>query len=141
MNDTLAVTVAAPPRRDKVIYWISTSIIAALMFASALNFAFNESQKAAFLHLGLPGWFRVELTVAKLLGSAALVIPATPALVREFAYFGFALTIASADIAHLSSGDSPWFVLPHAFFLATLAVSYRSFHRLHDAHRSSVTAR
>jgi hypothetical protein len=120
-------------KRDKVLYWVSTGIIAALMFGNALNFAFNPSLRGAFAHLGLPGWFRVELTVAKLLGVAALVAPMTPPLAREFAYFGFGLTILSADIAHLSSGDSPWFVLPHAFFFLTLVASYRLFHRLRDA--------
>jgi putative oxidoreductase len=128
-------------KRDKAIYWGSTGIIAALMLASALNFAFNDSQKGAFQHLGLPNWFRLELTAAKLLGVLALVSPATPALPREFAYFGFGLTIVSADIAHLSSGDSAWFVLPHAFFFVTLVVSYLFFHKLHDAHWSSAMAR
>ena len=130
MNVTAAATAGTTVKRDKVIYWVSTGVIAALMLASALNFAFNESQKSAFQHLGLPDWFRIELTAAKLLGVLALVAPATPARLREFAYFGFGLTIVSADIAHLSSGDPVWFVLPHAFFLGTLVVSYRFFHRL-----------
>ncbi|MFT3769769.1 MAG: DoxX family protein [Minicystis sp.] len=132
MNVTTLGTAAPAVKRDKVIYGITTGIIAALMLASALNFAFNESQKDAFQHLGLPGWFRIELTAAKLLGVAALVLPVTPRLLREFAYFGFGLTLVSADIAHLSCGDSPWFVLPHAFFFLTLVVSYRLSHRLHD---------
>src|SRR4029078_6649681 len=104
-----------------------------LMLSSALNFAFNESQKGAFQHLGLPDWFRLELTIAKLLAVLAVVAPATRVRAREFAYFGFGLTIVSADIAHLSSGDSAWFVLPHAFFLVTLVVSYRLFHQLRAA--------
>jgi hypothetical protein len=141
MNVTAAGTAGTTVKRDKVIYWVSTGVIAALMLSSALNFAFNESQKGAFQHLGLPDWFRLELTLAKLLGVLALVAPATPALPREFAYFGFGLTIVSADIAHLSSGDSVWFVLPHAFFFATLVVSYVFFHRLHDAPRRSALAR
>lgn len=141
MNVTVAATAGATVRRDKVIYWVTTGILAALMLASAINFAFNDSQKAAFEHLGLPGWFRVELTAAKLLGVPALVLPVTPALLREFAYFGFGLTIVSADIAHLSSGDPVWFVLPHAFFFATLVVSYVLFHKLHDAPRRSAPAR
>lgn len=137
MNVTVAGTAGTTVKRDKVIYWVSTGIIAALMLSSALNFAFNESQKGAFQHLGLPDWFRIELTMAKLVGVLALVVPVTPALLREFAYFGFGLTIVSADIAHLSSGDSAWFVLPHSFFFVTLVVSYIFFHKLHDASTSS----
>jgi hypothetical protein len=136
MDITAAGAAGTTVKRDKIIYWISTGIIATLMFASALNFAFNDSQKGAFQHLGLPDWFRLELTAAKLLGVLALVLPATPPLLRQAAYFGFALTIVSADIAHLSSGDPAWFVLPHAFFLATLGVSYVFFHRLRDAPRA-----
>ena len=111
-------------KRITYVYWATTGLIAALMLWSAYNFAFNPEQKNAFVHLGLPGWFRWELTVAKALGALALLIPAVPARVKEFAYFGFGLTIVSADIAHLSSGDSAWFVLPHATFLGILVVSY-----------------
>ncbi|UJR81000.1 DoxX family protein [Sandaracinus amylolyticus] len=114
--------------RPRIVYWVSTGIIATLMLVSALTFALDPSQRDAFAHLGLPDWFRIELTVAKLLGVVALVLPSTPSVIRQFAYFGFGLTIVSADIAHLSSGDPAWLVIPHAFFLAMLVVSYRTFH-------------
>jgi hypothetical protein len=136
MDATALRTDGPTVKRDRLVYGISTGIIALLMASSALNFAFNESQKAAFQHLGLPGWFRIELTIAKLAGVVALVLPASPPLARQFAYFGFGLTIVSADVAHLSSGDPVWFIPAHAFFLATLVVSYRSFHRLHGAARA-----
>jgi hypothetical protein len=111
-------------KKDKYIYWGSTGLIAALMLWSSYNFAFNEEQKDAFRHLGLPNWFRLELTVAKGLGALALLIPAVPSKVKEFAYFGFGLTFVSADIAHLSSGDTPWLMLPHWTFFGILVVSY-----------------
>ena len=114
----------AAQKRDTYLYWITTAIIAVLMLASALNFAFNPASKDAFRHLGLPDWFRWELTIAKVLGTFALVIPAIPKRMKEFAYFGFALTIVSADVAHLSSGDSPWLIVAHTTFLGVLAVSY-----------------
>lgn len=130
MNATTMGPAVTTVKRDRIIYWVSTALIALVMFGGALNFALNPGQKEAFQHLGLPNWFRVELTAAKILGSLALVAPMTPALAREFAYFGIGLTIVSADVAHLSSGDPAWFVLPHAFFLGVLVVSYRAFHRL-----------
>jgi hypothetical protein len=61
--------------------------------------------KDAFAHLGLPNWFRIELTVAKILGALALLIPTIPNRIKEFAYCGFAITLISAIIAHSSSGD------------------------------------
>jgi DoxX-like family len=117
-------------KKNTYVYWATTGLIAALMLWSAYNFAFSEQQRDAFRHLGLPGWFRWELTVAKALGALALLIPAVPARVKEFAYFGFGLTIVSADIAHLSSGDSPWFIAAHLTFFGILLVSYLQYHAL-----------
>ena len=59
-----------------------------------------------FTHLGFPAYFRVELSWAKLLGVVLLLAPA-PARLKEWAYAGFAITLASALIAHLSMGDGP----------------------------------
>src|SRR5262249_27071603 len=92
-------------KKDKIIYWTATGIVATVMLWSAINFSFNTEMKGVFAHLGLPGWFRVELSAAKILGAFALVLPIIPNRIKEFAYFGFALTIISAPIAHISSGD------------------------------------
>jgi hypothetical protein len=53
-------------------------------------------RKGAFVHLGFPGYFRIELTTAKALGVLALLLPGVPTKVKEFAYFGFGITLASA---------------------------------------------
>ena len=81
------------------------------------------------MHLGLPEWFRVELAVAKLLGVVALIIPATPGRLKEFAYFGFALTIVSACVAHISSGDGILRGLEPLIFLGFLTISYVYYHK------------
>jgi hypothetical protein len=60
----------------------------------------------AFTHLGFPAYFRVELSLAKLLGVVLLLAP-VPARLQEWAYAGFAITLGSALIAHLSVGDGP----------------------------------
>ena len=59
-----------------------------------------------FNYLGFPAYFRVELSLAKFLGVALLLAP-VPARLKEWAYAGFAIDIASALIAHLSVGDGP----------------------------------
>jgi DoxX-like family len=92
-------------KKDRIICWTATGIVAAIMLWSALNFSLSKEMKGAFAHLGLPNWFRVELTVAKILGALALLIPAIPNRIKEFAYGGFAITLISAIIAHSSSGD------------------------------------
>ena len=127
--------------KNKVIYWVSTGIVTTVFVWSGLNFAFNEEMKGAFAHLGLPDWFRVELTIAKLVGSLALLIPAMPHKVKIFADCGFAITLISATIAHLSSGDSIILEVGHSFFFICLAVSYVYYDRIrksgkHDAART-----
>ena len=59
-----------------------------------------------FTHLGFPDYFRVELSCAKLFGVLLLLAP-VPARLKEWAYAGFAITLGSALIAHLSVGDGP----------------------------------
>lgn len=120
-------------RKDKAIYWSATGIIVAIMSWSAINFAFNPEYKEAFRHLGLPGWFKAELTVAKTLGVLALLIPGVPPRLKEFAYFGFAITLLSTPIAHLSSGDSAWLEVAHSFFFICLVVSYLYYHKMLNA--------
>jgi hypothetical protein len=46
----------------------------------------------------------VELSLAKILGVLMLLAP-VPALLKEWAYAGFAFDLTSALIAHLSVGD------------------------------------
>jgi len=60
----------------------------------------------AFTHLGFPDYFRVELSLAKLLGVVLLLAP-VPARLKEWTYAGFAITLGSALVAHLSVGDGP----------------------------------
>ena len=48
--------------------------------------------KGAFVRLGFPDYFRIELGIAKIVGSIVLLVPVLPKSIRQFAYFGFALT-------------------------------------------------
>jgi hypothetical protein len=113
--------------KDKAVYSITTGLVCAVMALSAVNFNLANPigpMKGAFTHLGLPSYFRIELTVAKALGVLAILIPNFPSKVKEFAYFGFAITLISASIAHFSVGDSLPFVIDPLLFLAALVMSY-----------------
>ena len=120
--------------RNKLIYWIATGLVCAVMVYSAINFNLKNPlgpMKEAFRHLGYPDYFRIELTVAKALGVLALLLPGLPIKVREFAYAGFAITLISAAIAHFCVGDPWFFVVDPLFFLVALITSYVYFQRLH----------
>jgi hypothetical protein len=87
-------------------FWTATGLFCLQMGFTAYAQLRLPQVAEAFTHLGFPGYFRVELSVAKLLGIVLLLAP-VPARLKEWAYAGFAINLASAIIAHLSVGDGP----------------------------------
>ena len=114
-------------KKNKRIYWITTGIVSAVMVFSIINFTFFDDYiypEGAFNHIGLPNYFRVELTIAKVLGVLALLIPTIPHKIKEFAYFGFGITLLSASIAHFSTGDGMLYIIDPLLFFVVLSISY-----------------
>jgi hypothetical protein len=62
----------------------------------------------------------------------ALLIPEIPYKIKEFAYFGFGITLVSASVAHFSVGDGFLFVMDPMIFLGVLVISYRYFQRIYS---------
>jgi len=87
-------------------FWIATALFCLQIGFTAFAQLKLPQVAAAFTHLGFPGYFRVELSWAKFLGIVLLLAPVPPRL-KEWAYAGFAITLASALIAHFSVGDGP----------------------------------
>jgi len=87
-------------------YWIVTALFCLQMSFTAYAQLTLPQVAEAFARLGFPAYFRIELSLAKLLGVVLLLAP-VPARVKEWAYAGFAINIVSALIAHLSVGDGP----------------------------------
>jgi hypothetical protein len=110
-------------KKDKVIYWIATGIVSVMMVMSGLMYFMSPEVAEGFTHLGFPGYFRMELGVAKLVGATVLLVPQFPQRVKEWAYAGFGITFISAAIAHTASGDPGSVVAGPVIFLAILSVS------------------
>ncbi|MEO6193149.1 MAG: DoxX family protein [Thermoanaerobaculia bacterium] len=87
-------------------FWIATALFCLQMGFTAYAQMRVPQVAVAFTHLGFPAYFRVELSWAKLFGVVLLLGP-VPARLKEWAYAGFAITLGSALIAHLSVGDGP----------------------------------
>jgi hypothetical protein len=85
-------------------FWIATAIFCLQMTFTAYAQLRLPQVADAFTHLGFPAYFRVELSLAKLLGVALLLAPVRPRL-KEWAYAGFAFDVGSAVLAHLAVGD------------------------------------
>src|SRR5215813_371156 len=87
-------------------FWLVTALFCLQMGFTAYAQLSLPQVAGMFTHLGFPDYFRVELSWAKLLGVALLLAP-VPVRLKEWAYAGFAINLASALIAHLSVGDGP----------------------------------
>src|SRR5262249_20959623 len=87
-------------------FWIVTALFCLQMGFTAYAPLRLPQLAEMFTHLGFRDSFRVELSWAKLLGVILLLAP-VPGRLKEWAYAGFAITLASALIAHFSTGDGP----------------------------------
>ncbi|HSU19803.1 MAG TPA: DoxX family protein [Acidobacteriaceae bacterium] len=94
------------PKAKTIVYWIVTALFCLQMSFTAYAQLRLPQVAGAFSHLGFPAYFRVELSWAKLLGVVLMLAP-VPSRLKEWAYAGFAITLASALIAHVSVGDGP----------------------------------
>jgi hypothetical protein len=116
----------------KITYWITTAIVALMMTYSAYAYLTQPAMAAGFHHLGFPGYFRIELAIAKIAGVVVLLAPVSARL-KEWAYAGFSFTFISAFIAHTASGDPVSArVMPLVLF-ALLVVSYITYYKQHKA--------
>lgn len=96
------------PRSKRIVigFWIVTALFCLQIGFTAYAQLSLPQVAEAFAALGLPAWFRVELSWAKLVGVVLLLAPA-PQRLKEWAYAGFAITLGSALIAHFAVGDGP----------------------------------
>ncbi|WP_242344856.1 DoxX family protein [Anaeromyxobacter terrae] len=106
LQEPALVAAKTTPKAITVAYWTATALLCLQLGFTAYAQLRLPQVAEAFTHLGFPAYFRVELSWAKLLGVALLLAP-VPARLKEWAYAGFAITLASALIAHLSVGDGP----------------------------------
>ena len=112
----------------KITYWVSTALVALMMFYSAYAYLTKDAMVQAFHHLGYPGYFRVELAIGKLIGGILLLTP-LKGRVKEWVYAGFTITFVSAFIAHSASGDPVNYRVMPVIFLVVLVVSYVTWRR------------
>jgi hypothetical protein len=101
------INLSLPRNKGIVIgFWTVTALFCLQIGFTAYAQLSLPQVAEAFTHLGFPDYFRVELAWAKLLGVVLLLAPVSARL-KEWAYAGFAMTLASALIAHVAVGDGP----------------------------------
>ena len=117
------------PQTIAIVYWIAIALFCLQMSFTAYAQLRLPQVAQAFTHLGFPAYFRVELSWTKLLGVLILLAP-VPARLKEWAYAGFAINLASALIAHLAVGDGPEAWSPAAATSVLWGLSYFFWRRL-----------
>lgn len=117
-------------KKDKIIFWTATTIIALLEGVMPALTSQTELAKEGIRHLGYPEYFGNVLVVFKVLGVLAIVIPQVSKRVKEWAYAGFAFDFLFAAISHGAvDGVSGQTFFP-LVVLGILAVSYIYYHKL-----------
>lgn len=89
-------------KQGTALYWTAKIFISFFITFSAY-YSYSHAEDLA--KLGFPDYFRIELVILKVIGAFLLLLPVTPVRVKEWIYAGFIITMLSALIAHICSGD------------------------------------
>ena len=111
-------------KQIKIIYWVSTILIAGLMLFSGITNAISTKEALdLFKTLGYPAYLSPFLGIAKILGAIAILVPGYPRL-KEWAYAGLTFDLLGAAYSGVAVGGPLSGLLFFAVFFAVLAVSY-----------------
>ena len=115
-------------KRAKIIYWISTGLLALFLLSGAF---FINSKMAidAMHHLGVPEWLRWELSIGHIIGGLLLIIPVGWRL-KEWNYVALGIDYISATIAYVSVDGLVSSSFQPLTSLAILIVSYVYYHKI-----------
>lgn len=118
----------ASNKKNKIIYWISTGLVALFELSGAF-FINSEMAKEGMRHLGLPEWFGWELSIGHIIGGILLLVPVNKRL-KEWVYVAFGIDFISATIAYLSIDGFGMNALSPVIMFGILVVSYIYYHKI-----------
>jgi DoxX-like family len=95
-------------KTTNVIYWISTILFAALMIFSAAGGVQPSQASIQLMHdqMGYPVYFIQFISIAKLIGCVAILIPRLNRSVKEWAYAGLFFDLAGAAYSGIAASPS-----------------------------------
>lgn len=116
-------------KSTKIVYWITTGLLALFLLSGAF---FINSQFAidAMHKLGVPEWFRWELSIGHIIGGLLLILP-VKGRIKEWTYVALGIDYISALIAHISIDGPVLSSFEPLVSLALLTVSYICYHKVH----------
>lgn len=94
-------------KTTNIVYWISTILFAALMIFSASGGLQPSKQAIQLIHdaLGYPVYFIQFISIAKLVGCIAILIPGLNRSIKEWAYAGLFFDLAGAIYSGIATSD------------------------------------
>lgn len=118
-------------KKINIAYWIITGLFSAFMIFSSIGGVTLDEQAVAFLHdhMGYPLYFIRFISVAKIIGAIAILVPLVPTRVKEWAYFGFFIDLGAAVYSFIALGDPVAQWAPMFLFIAVLLVAYWLHHK------------
>ena len=119
-------------KATKIIYWVSTIlVIVVMLFTAVQTFAHLDHMEAFAKQIQFPGYMFVMLSIAKVLGVIALLIPGYPG-VKEWVYAGFTFDLVGAIVLFAGSALSFPVALwtPMLVGLLMLIISYITYHKI-----------
>src|ERR671926_533995 len=107
--------------RRKIVYWVSTAVVAAALLGSLSYLTGSEQVVSGFARAGYPQHLRIVLGIVKPAAAIVLLLPGLP-LLKEWAYAGVTFAWIMAFISAYSIREPTW-PMP-LVLLALLLVSY-----------------
>ena len=117
-------------KTTNILYWVFTILFAALMAFSAFGGIQPSDDAIKLLHdgLGYPIYFIQFISIAKLLGAAAILVPGFKRI-KEWAYAGLFFDLAGAIYSGIAvSGFDPM-MLSMLLWIVTGILSYYYWHK------------
>jgi hypothetical protein len=107
----------------KIVYWVSTAIVALSLLSALTYLTGSEQVVSGFNRAGYPQYLRIVLGVAKPVAAVVLLLPGL-LLLKEWAYAGATFAWVMALISHYRIGDGPKVWSMPLLLLVLLTVSY-----------------
>jgi DoxX-like family len=118
-------------KKLNITYWIITALFSAFMIASSIGGLTLNEQAVDYLHvkMGYPLYFIRMISVAKIVGAIAILLPFVPARVKEWAYFGLFIDLVAGLISFWAISDPVSIWAPMFLFIAVLIAAYTLHHK------------
>lgn len=119
-------------KTTKILYWVFTVLLVALMLFSAIGSFIPNPEGAAFAkQFAYPTYIFKFLAIAKILGVIAILVPGNPRL-KEWAYAGFTFDMLGAMYSFYANGTFPAATWAPMLVLGLVFVagSYICYHKL-----------